>query len=213
MRSGRIFLCESCVASLPRVAADRCFLCNRQASEHGVCQSCANQSSLDQIVAVLKYKGTLTEKAIHNFKFNFIEELAKILANLLVEKITQTDLTAKLRAGLLIPIPLHRRRFLERGFNQAELLAGYLSQAFGSALRPELLKRVKYTKQQATLDRNNRLVNLKEAFEVTATAEILGRTIFLVDDVLTSGATMNEAARALKAAGATQVISLVIAHG
>lgn len=206
-------LCESCAIKIPQVENDLCLFCNRNFAIQGICDDCSSSTELDEIIAACKYKGTTIERAIHCFKFNFVEELAAPLANFLALKLRRLGYLDIIKTAILTPIPLHQKRFLERGFNQSDLLARALSRQVGGAVNSEILKRVKYTSQQAKLERVARLENIKEAFVCVDPRMVVGREVFLIDDVFTSGATMNEAARTLKNAGAKKVIGLVIAHG
>ena len=111
-------------------------------------------------------------------------------------------------ADLLVPIPLHRRRLFQRRFNQAAALAQAVSQASGLPVDPGLLARVRRTAPQVGLSRAQRAENLQGAFQASDPAAVAGRRIVLVDDVMTSGATCNAAARALLRAGAARVDAL-----
>ena len=117
-------------------------------------------------------------------------------------------------ADLLVPVPLHWRRLLRRRFNQSALLAYGLSARTGIACAPHLLQRAIYTKPQMKLAREERLRNVKRAFcvHMAAAASVQGKTIILVDDVVTTGATAEACARALKAAGANEVRVLSLAR-
>lgn len=117
-------------------------------------------------------------------------------------------------ADMLVPVPLHWRRLWQRRFNQSALLAYGISQHSGIACTPNLLQRVLYTKPQMRLDRAERLRNVKRAFAVPVAAQPLlqGKVVVLVDDVVTTGATANACARALKTAGASEVRVLALAR-
>jgi competence protein ComFC len=206
-------LCAGCAAKIAAVDDNLCLLCNRNLGAFGICETCAESTYLDEIIAACVYKGTTIERAIHCFKFNFVEELAAPLANFLALKLRRLNYREKIKKGIIIPIPLHDKRFLERGFNQAELLARALTKQIGGAVYPDILQRVKFTSQQAKLERSARMENIKEAFVCLKPELIADQEVFLIDDVFTSGATMNEAARVLKAAGAKKITGLVIAHG
>ena len=106
---------------------------------------------------------------------------------------------------ILIPVPLHARRLRERGFNQAEILAREFGKYFGWGVRTDVLKRVRYTTAQMTLKSGDRIKNIRNAFECLDVEKTKNRTIILIDDVLTTGATTNEAGRALKLSGVKQV--------
>lgn len=117
-------------------------------------------------------------------------------------------------ADCLVPVPLHRRRLMWRQFNQAQALAGAVAKASGTPVEPFLLRRIKRTKPQIGLSRAQRADNVQGAFAVPEEAKpfVEGRRIVLIDDVLTTGATINAAARALLRAGAARVDVLVFAR-
>ncbi len=114
--------------------------------------------------------------------------------------------------NLIIPVPLHRIKLRERGFNQTEHLGRHLSRAAGIKFAPRALWRVKNTAPQYTKDREERFLNLKDAFRADK-KKVGRRSILLIDDVSTTGATMQAAAKALKKAFAARVAALVLAHG
>jgi ComF family protein len=112
---------------------------------------------------------------------------------------------------LVIPTPLHRRRALERGFNQAEILAQIIAKQFNLPLNSKVLRRRKNIKHQASLDRAGRLKNIQGCFQIKNPELIRGRKILLIDDVITTGATLNEQAELLKQNGAEKIWALVVA--
>ena len=117
-------------------------------------------------------------------------------------------------ADLLVPVPLHWRRLLSRKFNQSALLAYGIARETGVACAPEMLQRVIYTKPQMRMKREERLKNVKRAFALPAAAHKMlhNKSVVLVDDVVTTGATANACARALKQAGAREVRVLALAR-
>jgi ComF family protein len=115
-------------------------------------------------------------------------------------------------ADAITPVPLHARRLWTRRFNQAAALARELARRSGKPFEPALLQRIKATRSQVGLTREQRIQNMQGAFRAAPAAPVRGRRIALVDDVLTSGATANAAARALLRAGATQVDLIVFAR-
>jgi len=116
------------------------------------------------------------------------------------------------RIDLVVPVPLHWRRRWQRGFNQSELLARALAGRMGVPYQP-VLRRVRHTPKQTTLSPTARRDNVRNAFRVARTAEVRGRAVVLVDDVLTTGSTAHEAARALRDAGTVSIAVAVVAHG
>jgi ComF family protein len=150
--------------------------------------------------SALLFTHTLRE-IIHHLKYSDRVSLAKPLGNILKECLHREAF----RGGLVIPVPLHPSRERERGFNQAELIAAQL----GLPVATRILKRRKNTPSQTGLSRNERKRNLASAFEVMS--EVKG-TVIVVDDVYTTGSTMNEIARTLKRGGAERVEVLTVAR-
>lgn len=148
--------------------------------------------------------------AIHQIKYNgkthIAESLAKLLAPFARERFGET------KGLLMMPVPLHPKRLRERGFNQSLVLA----KAVGTVLETRLdfmsLRRVKYTQPQTGLKRDERLRNVKGAFGIVGRPDLKGRAVILVDDVATTGSTLNECARMLKKAGCDRVYCLALAR-
>lgn len=114
---------------------------------------------------------------------------------------------------MIVSVPLHPKREQSRGYNQSYLIARELGRELGIKNEPRLLARVKNTHSQSLLKRDERLENIKDAFRITDTSRVEGKAIFLVDDILTTGATLNECSRVLKGAGAKKIVAAVIASG
>jgi len=189
-----------------------CFLCNKNFSSRGVCAACQSDYFLDQIVIATKYQNTLAEKIISNLKYHFVVELVEPLVGLLSDQLRAKQINQVLQSAILIPVPIHYRRFLKRGFNQSELLAEKLAEFYHCAVQTDVVKRTKNVKPQVGKNRQQRIENVQGSFEVLAPEKVLGKTVVILDDVFTTGATMNEMARVLKNAGAEQVIGLAVAH-
>ncbi|MBF0619038.1 MAG: ComF family protein [Candidatus Omnitrophica bacterium] len=113
-------------------------------------------------------------------------------------------------ADMIIPVPLHATRMRERGYNQAELLAERAADILGKPLQNGLLVRHRYTPRQSELGQKERLNNIANAFSIKSRLQIQGKSVILVDDLLTTGATASSAAGALKAAGASKVTLLTL---
>lgn len=114
--------------------------------------------------------------------------------------------------SLLVPIPLHPRRLRRRGFNQSELVAGYLGEKLGLTVAGNVLKRITHTWPQTALTADERVENIAHSFAAPSPKLIEGKTVILLDDVKTTGATLNEAASVLKEAGAWRVWAITIAY-
>ena len=147
--------------------------------------------------------------AIRAFKYRRWDALAYLLGPVLAAvAATQAPLQ---EYDALVPVPLHWRRRWWRGFNQAELLAEHVAACEGAPAVAHLLQRVRYTTPQSRLTGKARTRNLKDAFAPRAVGDISGKTLLLVDDVSTTGTTLRECARALRAAGAAHVDALALA--
>ncbi|MEI8096588.1 MAG: ComF family protein [Candidatus Moraniibacteriota bacterium] len=211
------YLCDSCLEIFPRRLKQRCPTCLKKITPHGeACFDCSYKNALDGLFAASLYRSPLVSASIHTFKYNFIPSLALPLGSLLAERIIEIDLPLP---DICIPVPLHSKRLRFRGFNQSELLA----EAFVNALTPGLdipllknsLLRTRYTKpQMKTHTKEERLKNLTAAFTCTKEAISLlqGKSIWLIDDVSTTGTTLEECALALKNAGAKNVFGIVLAR-
>jgi ComF family protein len=147
--------------------------------------------------------------AIHRFKFEACSELAVGLGGLLVERLRVSALTA----ACFVPVPLHRARLVERGYNQSALIAKQLARRLGARTDPRALERWRETEQQARLGREARRENVREAFRVRG--QRVPRESVLVDDVVTTGATALACVEALREAGSTvlAVVALARAEG
>ncbi|PIR68312.1 hypothetical protein COU49_01985 [Candidatus Nomurabacteria bacterium CG10_big_fil_rev_8_21_14_0_10_35_16] len=157
-------------------------------------------------IKLIKYKG----------KIKLIDTLAEILYGAILEELTELQVMENFQEPVLIPIPLSKKRYRERGFNQAELLCKQIIKNDENkylTLFSNVLVKIKETEHQANIkDRIIRLKNLKDSFVVTNGNLIKGRNIILIDDVTTTGATLNEARKILKKSGAKKIIAFTIAH-
>ena len=169
---------------------------------------------LDKIIMAGDYDDPLLAEAIKRFKYDLIIDLGPILGRFLTlfwQGQTALPGTPGLISPLIIPLPLSKKRFRFRGFNQAEILARELSAALGYPLNRDL-ERIKHQPPQAGLDADERHKNIRGAFAWKG-ADLQGRDIILLDDVMTTGATLSEAALILKTAGAGRIYGLVLAKG
>ena len=153
------------------------------------------------------------QAAIRQFKYKFTQELAEYFSDILMGKLKELSMINN-KSIVLIPVPLHKKRLNYRGFNQAEIL----SQAISNNIRGQVtvhnyLRRIKNTSQQAKLNKVARRDNLNQAFSVTFNATYLDNTIyFVVDDVFTTGSTLESCAEVLKKSGFKKVYGLVVAR-
>lgn len=205
-------LCQPCWQDLSKaVSADYCRRCGRDVSPYGIvqgkCGHCQDkQYRYDGVIRVGRYESTLRTMAL-SLKFAERTEWAKSLSKMMQDAVLASGMHAAF--DYLVPVPLHWRRRLRRGFNQSHLLAK------GMKL-PRLristdLVRVRNTEQQWNLKPPQRRRNVKGAFAVRKGHPFDGKKVALIDDITTSGATLEECAKTLKQAGAQKVVALVIA--
>jgi ComF family protein len=173
-------------------------------------EAVANPPVYARARAVARFEDGPVRQLVHRLKYSDRMELAKPLGAWMARAGTELLVDA----DLLVPIPLHRHRLMSRRFNQANALAQTISAASGVRVDPFVLARVKHTKSQVGLSRSQRALNLQGAFRVPddMAGQVEGRAIVLVDDVMTSGATVNAASRALLRAKAKRVDVLVFAR-
>ncbi len=207
-----VYLCFDCAGRIERIQTPTCPECGRINRYGEFCQNCKRRLnlSLDGLIVSARYDQGPTKEMIHELKYGGLAELAPMLGELICQR-----LRYKLPRGDLlwvVPVPLHPRKEKERGFNQAELLARYLSnelELHGSLA----LERTRYTDPQAKLSGTKRRTNITDAFRIADAESIEGKTILLVDDVATTLSTLNECAKVLKEAGAKKVWGVVVARG
>jgi ComF family protein len=156
------------------------------------------------------YEGALREVVLR-MKSHSGEGLAEAVAEVWAMRIAPA--LRPVAVDIVAPVPLHWLKRWRRGFNQSEVLAHCLARHLNVPCRPRWLRRIRSTGEQKALSASARRDNVRDAFRAGRGARLHGRTVLLVDDVLTTGATAHEAARALRAAGAARVIVAVLAHG
>lgn len=199
----------------------RCAACEQLLRKRAsFCAICASQLELDEHSTSIELGASSLEAcagaifggplsaAIHALKYRRRSDLVAVLVPLALRAL----LRLSSRPDVLVPVPLHRGRLVERGYDQAALLASALSDQARLPWLPRALQRTRATPQQAKLDRHARRANVHGAFVPVRTAGVRGRHVALVDDVLTTGATVSECAGTLLVAGATRVSVIVLAR-
>lgn len=208
-------LCAACWQGIKPYAGPACLRCALPTASPQTmhCEAClARPPAFSQIVCYGIYEGALKE-AIHLFKFGKLRRLAKPLGQLL-EAAYSTTFSKDTQGGPLfdgiIPVPLSSAGLREREFNQAALLGLQLSRRLGIPLLLDKLEKSRETPPQAALHRKERMKNIKNAFRVSG--DVQGKRVLLLDDVVTTSATVGECARVLKTAGAQGVTVLALAR-
>ncbi|HEX5038473.1 MAG TPA: ComF family protein [bacterium] len=202
-------LCPPCEGRWPSLSAPFCATCAMPfvSGPSHRCGDCfAEPPAFEKIYAAGLYEDFLLDLVVR-LKYRGEERLARLLGDRMA-----TALKDAPSFDVILPVPLHAARLRERGFNQAVLLARRIGKKRGTEVDPFLLKKVRETPAQATLARDERKKNVKGAFLVADAARIAGKRVLLVDDVATTGATLNEAAKILITSGAAGVEAAVAAR-
>ena len=207
-------LCKGCFEGLSPITPPLCPVCGRPFKtglhENHLCEDCLRKRPLYyRAGAPYLYEEKVME-AVHSFKYGGRTSLGHTLGSLLARFAEQWLPEAE--NPLIMPIPLHPRKLRERGFNQSLVLARHVASRTGFELDFLTLRRIRYTLPQAGLKGSERRRNVRRAFELTGQKAVKGRTVLLVDDVATTGSTLNECARVLIRAGAERVNCLVLAR-
>jgi ComF family protein len=206
--SGGEILCPACDDDLPRSSSPRCPRCALPTVRGEICGRClAHPPYYDRTLAVFDYAFPL-DKLIQAFKYGHRLPLAAYLGRESARLALESGQDSS--ADLVVPLPLHPARLRERGFNQALELARPVAKALGLPLDFRVCARIRHTPAQAGLPWKQRKKNIRGAFRCTH--DLPGRRILLVDDVMTTGASLDECARTLKRHGAAEVTLLVVAR-
>ncbi len=201
------YTCDSCRRSLSIIIPPVCPRCGRPQSQGVLCPECVDvQTDLDGIRSPFLFDG-LIRKAVHELKYRNLRALAPSLAQLLYDYIIENPV----KGEVLVPVPLHSKRLRERGYNQSALIARELGKISGLPVVDDCLIRINYTPPQArSASVTERRTNVSNAF-ACLDGRLSGKQVIVIDDVSTSGSTLDTCAGVLKAAGAASVWGLVMA--
>ena len=201
------FLCYSCRRSLPRIMPPICPQCGRPQPGSILCPGCVSwKAEIEGVRSPFRFDGVIRE-AVHQLKYRNLRALVVPLVELLQNYVSSNSIPGE----VLVPVPLHKRKLRERGYNQSQLLARELGKLINLPVVDDCLIRQAHTPFQArasTID--ERRINVANAF-VCHDHRLRGKQVLLMDDVATSGATLDACASALKAVGASSVWGLVLA--
>jgi ComF family protein len=209
------YVCAACAAQVKPVQPPWCECCGRpfpgQMAGPFVCGVCREtRLYFTSARSAVLFDGVARE-IIHRYKY----QQARWFESYLAERLVAVAAPALAGGGwdFLVPVPLHRVKLREREFNQAERLAARLSRATGIPLNAALLERVQNTPSQTRMTRDERAANVRNAFAIRKSAAVAGARLVLVDDVMTTGATVNACARILRRAGAGEVQVWTLSRG
>ena len=206
---------------LKLIYPDVCAFCNKIQKE-SLCKKCeekikkykkdivirSKNNYFEELISIFKYEGLIREKIIQ-YKFQDKSYIYNTFAKIILKNEKVCGLFKKY--DIIIPVPIHRKRKLQRGYNQTQLIAKEIAKNIDIKLCDDVLVKSKNTIAQSKLNKNKRKQNIKNAFKVLNLEKIQGKNILLFDDIFTTGSTVNECSKILKKAGAKTVGVLTIA--
>jgi competence protein ComFC len=212
----RVPICDSCIGSFSPVPSSICQICGRplpglagSEPENQICPACRDKTyAFERARSWALYDGALVH-AILLLKFERIDPLAKLFVDRLAQLVRQDDAMA---ADMVVPVPLHHDRQGERGYNQADLVARPLAKKLGLSHHAALLARTRPRPDKHLLSLEERWTSVRGAFATRSGSQVDNQRVLLVDDVFTTGATLDACARALREAGAKSVLGLTVAR-
>ncbi len=211
LRESSELACKDCLETIPILASDFC-LCSKNPKTFLKCKDCRNEP-LDQIISAVSYQDKKVSLLIKLYKYPpYIKSAKESLVYLILKSLLLREEKLDLKNGLLVPVPSEYGKIKERGFDPILLLTQSLSLKLNMEAKLNILKKIKRTPSQALLTLEERRLNLKDAFTVENIELVKGKTIYLIDDVYTTGTTLKESAKVLKLAKAKKVIGITVAR-
>ncbi|MBS5323837.1 MAG: ComF family protein [Lachnospiraceae bacterium] len=203
-------ICNVCREKLKPITGPRCFRCSKplKREEQEYCKDCRKTRLFDQGIGIFPY-GSVLQESLFKLKYGKRQEYGGFYGQ--IAAVYSREIIRNWGVEIIIPIPLHRKRMEKRGYNQAELIAEALGKTLCIPVDSRLMKRKVNTRPQKELDYRERKQNMKNAFFLKG--ENRYRRILLVDDIYTTGSTIEAAAELLKRNGAENVFFLTIAMG
>ncbi len=209
-------VCSACLAGIKMKNDFACAFCSSPVVEGKTCPFCRADHSLDRLFVATSYENPLVEKIIKTMKYRFVRSLAGDMAGLMakyLERRFSLGFNIAHDSIVVVPVPLHRRRLNWRGFNQAEIIGNNIGSHFKLNFQNLLVRIRNHIPQAQISDRQSRIANAAGISKCMKSELVQGKIVLLVDDVTTTGSTLDDCARALKAAGAKEVIGFVFARG
>ncbi|MBI2121791.1 MAG: ComF family protein [Candidatus Sungbacteria bacterium] len=210
------FFCNLCKKTLIQVPP-KCFACGKlspgtkRIPQGRTCTSCRAHTPIYAFISPFLYRQEPVRELIHNLKYLRVYGISRVLAKLLINYLSRFKIRFP-KNSILVPLPLHSRRERTRGFNQSRLIAESLAESSDIQIYNNVLIRTENTRPQIELRAEERRANIIGAFAAIFPEKIRDKTVILLDDVKTTGSTLEEAAHVLKSAGAKKIWAITIAH-
>lgn len=208
------FICQECFKK-EQNHREICFVCKKNSLKFNLCQECRKKVYYDKVIICKYYNNTLTWQLIKEAKFFWKREILIELWEYIKEIFFKNYNIFDKKDYIITFIPSHWLRKIKRGFNQGEYISKSFSEAINIEFRKNILKKIKNTRQQSKLSKIERELNLKDSFIINdkVKEEIIGKKIIIIDDVISTGSTLNEVSKLLKNFWAKEVIWIAIASG
>lgn len=213
------YLCQDCFSLIDISERQYCPFCPPAGGQKVVldgktCPHCRKSKRLDGLYCPVSYNHFIVKKMINQFKYEpYIKELSKPLSSLIITHLLNLNKLSIFNNFSLIPVPLHKKKLKQRGFNQAEEIIKELSKILKIPFFNDVLVKIKQTPAQVELEKEEREKSIKGAFLCQKPEIIKKKKILLVDDIFTTGSTIEECAKVLKESGAKEVWGMVVARG
>lgn len=210
------YLCSLCLLKIKISSRLYCIFCGKPSFQGQTCPRCLKKHFLNKLWFAAAYDDPLLKRCLWSFKYRFVSQLAPPLSELVINFLKERGLEYFLQQKevVILPVPLQSARWRWRSYNQAELLARLIAKNYQLPLRPGYLQRVARRQPQAEIkDPQERVANITGAFACPSIRLLKNKMIILIDDICTTGSTLDECAKVLKQAGAQKVIGLVVAKG
>lgn len=206
-------ICIDCLEKLIFIKHNGCTICGKYLGDNmklRKCKDCLKHPhSFTKAVSPIVYDG-IAKKALYEYKYSNKTYMYKMFGSLILHSIINSGFD---KVDVIVPVPLYKYKKRLRGFNQSELISKYISNNLSIEIDTKNLQRVKETKVQNELHREDRIKNIKDAFIVKDEKAFINKNILLIDDIYTTGATVNECSRVLLESGAKNVFVVTIATG
>jgi ComF family protein len=190
------YLCSDCLKKL-KCTLPECYICRKISNGYTTHKNC-NQFGIENFFVGWEYN-EIAKKILAQYKFRYAYKLSLILSKILIDRLNSTRFSKNITSDtLLIPMPIHKDHQNERGFNQTQLIASTLAQHFNCKLEDNLIKRVGDNNYQSQQSVSDRLLLENDVFEFCKDKNPIGKNIILIDDVISTGTTINRAAQILK---------------
>lgn len=203
-------ICKDCMSKLMYLSPPLCDICGKPLADlNNLCQECkCSQIYFEKAASVFHYAG-LIQSMIYRLKYDGDKDIACPIGLFMSHEVKGRGWHRDLE--MIIPVPLHAERLYQRGFNQSLLLSEIIGRECRLDVRDDILKRIRYTESQINFSKFDRIINVKNAFYIENNKSVINKKILIVDDIMTTGATLNECSRILKQAGAKEVYCITVA--